>query len=60
MCGKLSLAMKPLKRYFNPAFLHSFALKILCEPRTHREKADLSVNPSFGVIANGYKHSQGT
>lgn len=35
--------MKPLKRYLSLAFFHSFAFNISCDPRTHREEAELGV-----------------
>lgn len=55
MFDKLRLATKPLKRIVQFSFPLFFCFTRLFEPRTHMDKAELGVSPSFGAIASGDK-----
>lgn len=58
VCGTLSSAMKPLKKISQCPFPSFFCLKILCEPKTHMDKAELGVNLSSGAFVNRNKRAK--
>lgn len=62
VCGKLSLAMKPLKTFLNPSFPPSSAFKILCEPtwttRTHMDKGRAGCELHFWSVCQQDKRVQ--